>query len=127
MLHLLRAMFFLLLLAQLFLLFSIDDSYRQLVYMSQLIYLVLPFWGLIATKKYRNLKYYFQIYIILCGLYYIFFALVLLAKHVQITPYFGANLLVKAILLMVGLVSIYQYKNWSTLFFRYINRRRIKV
>lgn len=123
MLRLLKAMFLLLLIAQLFLLFSIDDSPRQLIYISQFIYLLLPFWALVKTKNQRILKKTFQIYMIICGLYYVFFAWVLMAKHVQITPYFGANLFVKSILLMIGLASIYQYRNWSRLFFIHINQR----
>lgn len=127
MLRLLRAMFLLLLIVQLFLLFSMDDSYRELVYIGPLIYLLIPLWSFITTKNRRILKNIFQIYVIFCGLYNVFFALVLMANHVQITPYFGANLLVKSILLMIGLVSIYQSKNWSRLFFSYINQRHLKV
>ncbi|PTX12790.1 hypothetical protein C8N37_102491 [Sphingobacterium faecium] len=127
MLRLLRAMFLLLLIVQLFLLFSMDDSYRELVYIGQLIYVFIPLWAFVAPKNRKFLKKSFQIYVIFCGLYYVFFALVLMAKHVQITPYFGANLLVKSILLMIGLVSIYQYKNWSRLFFSYINQRNLKM
>ena len=127
MLRLLREMFLLLVIVQLFLLLSIDDSYRELVYIGQLIYLFIPLWAFRTSKNRRFMKKSFQIYVIFCGLYNVFFALVLMAKHVQITPYFGANLLIKSILLMIGLVSIYQYKNWSRLFFSYINQRHLKM
>ena len=127
MLRLLKAMFLLLFIAQLFLLFSMDNSIRQLIYISQFIYLLIPFWILIKTKNQRFLRKAFQIYLIICGLYYMFFALILMAKHVQITPYFGVNLFVKSILLLIGLATIYQYKNWSRLYFSHINKRNVKV
>ena len=127
MLRLLKAMLILLFIVQLFLLLSNDDSYTQLIYISQLLYLLIPIWALIGIKNRGVQKSAFQIYVIICGLYYVFFALLLMAKRVEITSYFAVNMFVKSVLLMIGLVTIYQCKNWSRLFFKYINQKRIKV
>lgn|GEM_PF-928231 len=114
--------FVLLIIVQLFLIFSANETCVHIGLIVQLSYLLVPLMSVLLKRRMRLGQFVFKIYLILCGLFMIVSGSYLLATHIRITDYFMLGLAVKGLLLGLGVLVIFKYRELTMLYVNYFQK-----
>ncbi|WP_270088582.1 hypothetical protein [Sphingobacterium sp. SYP-B4668] len=114
--------FVLLVIVQLFLIFSTNEICVHIGLIVQLSYLLVPLMSILLKRRMRLAQLIFKIYLIVCGLFMILSGSYLLATHIGITDYFMLGLAIKGLLMGLGVLVIFKYRELTMLYTHYFQK-----